>query len=134
MVDAELVIIRGLPGSGKTTLAREIAKRAGYLHLENDMYLESENGYQYTANLAREASEWCFTAVRDALLSGQRVVVSNGFTRIDHMWEYFKLTQDFVVIECKGQYKSIHNVPDEVIESKRAIWQPCPNAVVIGER
>jgi tRNA uridine 5-carbamoylmethylation protein Kti12 len=37
----KLILIRGLPGSGKSTIAREYVKQ-GYHHFEADMYFEKK--------------------------------------------------------------------------------------------
>ncbi len=54
----ELVLIRGLPGSGKSTMAKDLATQ-GYLHFEADMYFELDGHYRYDASCIREAHSWC---------------------------------------------------------------------------
>ena len=49
----ELVLIRGLPGSGKTTLAKEFT---GYDHHEADHFFEDENrNYRYDRSQVQAA-------------------------------------------------------------------------------
>lgn len=127
----DLIIVRGLPGAGKSTLAREIAK-CGYLHFENDMFLESEEGYVYTAEAQMNARILCLKGTKDALLAGKRVVVSNVFARVVHMEQYLKLTDSIQVIECGGRYGSVHAVPDAILASMAANWEPYEGALRIG--
>ncbi len=131
MTDAKMVIVRGLPGSGKSTLAREIAKSCGYYHLENDMYFETENGYSYDRSQLAAAKQWCFQTVRDLVLRGEKVVISNVFTKIDHMKAFLDLTESFLVIECLGEFGNIHDIPTETTDRMRSAWEPYDGAVRI---
>lgn len=129
--DPLLVIVRGLPGSGKTTLARQIARSCGYLHFENDMFFETPAGYRFDRAQLTAAQQWCFRAARDSLVAGQKVVVSNTFVRTVHMEEFLALTDSVSVIECTGDYGSVHAVPLEIIASMRERWEPFPCALQI---
>lgn len=48
----ELLLIRGLPGSGKSTMAKEYAK-AGYVHCEADQFFEIDGQYRFDASKLR---------------------------------------------------------------------------------
>lgn len=79
----ELVLIRGLPGSGKSTYARRFY--SGYVHCEADHYFYDKDGvYRYNPDLIRQAHAACQKKAREALRSGKSVVVSNTFVR---QWE-----------------------------------------------
>ena len=43
-----LYIVRGLPGSGKSTFARELQAKTGALFVEPDMFLMSDGEYHYS--------------------------------------------------------------------------------------
>lgn len=131
MTDAQMVIVRGLPGSGKSTLAREIAKSCGYYHLENDMYFETEGGYFYDRSQIAAAQQWCFKTARDLILRGEKVVISNLFTKIHHMNSFLQLTDSFLVIECTGEFGSIHEIPTDIIDRTRSEWETYSGAVRI---
>lgn len=50
----KLVLIRGLPGSGKSTIAKEIMLQnpdMKYLHLENDIFLYEGDDYVWTPSI-----------------------------------------------------------------------------------
>jgi uridine kinase len=73
-----LVLIRGLPGSGKTTYAKNYFN--GHIHLEADMYfIESDGFYNWTAERLGKAHSWCFETTKIMLNNGYDVVVSNTF-------------------------------------------------------
>jgi len=84
----ELVLIRGLPGSGKSTMALVLAQ-VGYVHYEADMYFMQDGQYQYDSRQVRQAHQWCREQTLRALQAGKRVVVSNTFTRLQEMEPYF---------------------------------------------
>jgi len=124
----ELVIIRGLPGSGKSTMARVLAQ-VGYVHVEADMYFMNDGRYEYDRSQIQMAHAWCRQRVREPLESGQRVVVSNTFTRLQEMEPYLAMTSDARVIEAKGRWQNEHGVPEETLKLMAARWEPWPNAV-----
>lgn len=133
-IDSKVVIVRGLPGSGKTTLAREIARSCGFVHVENDMYFESEQGYKNDGTELSRAQQWCFRAARDAVVAGKRVVVSNVFSKVAHMEPFLKLDEAATVIECTGEFGSTHDVPEDVIARMRAAWETLEGAIRIESR
>lgn len=121
----ELVLIRGIPGSGKSTMARSMIE---YEHYEADMFFTDNNGaYNYDRDKIKDAHEWCQRETFKALASGKRVVVSNTFTRRFEMEPYFEMAKTFGIepniIEATGQWDSVHNVPKETIEKMRARFE-----------
>lgn len=125
---AQLVVIRGLPGSGKTTLAKQIAK-LGFVHHETDHYFESEHGYRHDESLLAEAHAWCLRSVSDSLLSGKRVVVSNVSHLAYHVERFVELAERVVVIEITRNYGSVHAVPADKSEAMKLSWEHFPGAI-----
>lgn len=125
-----LYIIRGLPGSGKTTLAKIMQQQLNAAHFEADMFFEVNGEYKFDKTKIKQAHNWCYNSVIDNLLTGKTVIVSNTFTRYWEMQKYIDYcTQHNVayhVIICSGNYKSIHNVPNSTIEDmkKRFEFEP----------
>lgn len=124
---SKLTIIRGLPGSGKTTLARTIPA----LHVEADMFFMRNGKYEYNPKRIKEAHTWCQSVARFALGYGADVVVSNTFTTLKEIEPYLSMTWDKLeVIKCVGEFGSVHDVPEETLAKMKARWQDYEGEIV----
>ena len=121
---SELVLIRGLPGSGKSTMARAMT---GFVHLEADMHMMINGVYQYDASKVADSHTQCKVQVREALAAGHSVVVSNTFSRAFEMGDYLAIARGLGVsvrvIEATGRWKNLHGVPEDRIEQMRRRWE-----------
>jgi len=118
----ELVLIRGLPGSGKSTMASVLAS-VGYMHYEADQYFVVDGRYRYDSTRVQEAHAWCKAQTRQALLNGKKVVVSNTFTRLSEMEAYRGMSSNVRVIEARGRWENVHGVPDEMLSRMAQRWE-----------
>lgn len=112
-----LYIVRGVPGSGKSTYCRTVI---GVRPFEADDFFMRDGIYRYVPDMVPKAHDFCKRRCENAMIEGQEIIaVANTFTR---KWEYGKYLElaekygyEVVIHICRGKYKNIHNVPDDVI-------------------
>lgn len=123
-----LFIVRGLPGSGKSTIAKKLLRNGAVAsHFETDMYFYQNGEYTFDRSKLREAHMWCQANVEKALKQGYNVVVSNTFIKKWEAEPYLEMCKslniDYVIIIATGRYDNIHGVPQEIIDRMRENWE-----------
>jgi len=113
----ELLLLRGLPGSGKTTLAHSI----GGTWVEADQYFLNENGeYKFDASKLKDAHKWCQDCVEESMnFQSIKIVLSNTFTQEWEMQPYYDLAEKYgyrvysLIVENRHEGVNEHGVPEE---------------------
>ncbi len=136
-----LVIVRGIPGSGKSTFAKRLveAKRlydsADYF--EADMFFERNGEYKFDPKHIGAAHNWCMTqTIKSVFRDNDLTVVSNTFTQWWEMEYYFKIGEEdnipITIFRMTNEYKNIHGVPDNVIEKMKNRFENIPEEIFVG--
>ncbi len=106
-----LIIIYGLPATGKTTIAKELSKRIGAEHLDTDIIrkeLIETPKYSYEEKLLVYKSILLLTKY---LLKYTNVVVSGTFYKEKIREEFIRVAKDvnkkFYLIECTASEEEI---------------------------
>jgi predicted kinase len=119
----KLILVRGVPGAGKSTYGRKLADERGMVHLENDQFMYKEGVYSYSHALRKLAMHRCIDATQDALSEGKDVVVTNCFLRRFSMQPYYfvarKLGAEIEEVVLDGGFKNVHGVPDAIVKSMK---------------
>lgn len=127
----QLIMIRGLPGSGKSTMGAALQQHfPGSVHLEADDFfsfstwnkpgMQIETEYIFDGSLLFLAHKATQARATLALDAGLKVIVSNTFSTRKEMQPYFNMADGNVsIIRMNASYGSVHEVPDEVIDKMR---------------
>ena len=122
-----LYIVRGIPGSGKSTFAKSL----GGTHFEADMFFMKDGEYKFDMFKLKDAHKWCQDSVNTAMILNttadlnKTIVVSNTFTQEWEMKPYFELAEVHgykvfsIIIENRHGGVNEHNVPEEVLSSMK---------------
>ena len=130
-MNKKLYIVRGLPGSGKSTFALDLVG-SDFLVCEADKYFMVDGEYKFDGSKLKEAHESCRnlveTYMKDSLVNDQfyrESAVSNTFTQEWEMQAYIDLAKQYgymvftVIVENRHGGVNQHGVPDEALTRMR---------------
>ena len=126
----ELILLRGLPGSGKTTLAKIILQLRSTDEPEvlsaDDFFEDKEGDYNFDATKLKEAHNYCqFRCSERMRQQKARIVVANTFTQEWEMDEYFKMAERYnyrihtVIVENRHGNENVHGVPENKLQQMK---------------
>ena len=130
----ELILLRGLPGSGKTTLAKIILQLRSTDEPEilsaDDFFEDKEGDYNFDPTKLKEAHNYCqFRCSERMRQQKARIVVANTFTQEWEMDEYFKMAERYnyrvhtVVVENRHGNENVHGVPEDKLQQMKNRFQ-----------
>lgn len=115
-----LVLVRGCPGSGKSTFAIEILM-VEYVISADDYFTDNEGNYNFDITKIKDAHNYCRNKCQAYMEEGLDIAVHNTFTQVWEMEPYFKLAEEYgyriftIIVENRHGSENIHNVPDETL-------------------
>ncbi|CAL4228676.1 unnamed protein product, partial [Meganyctiphanes norvegica] len=132
-----LIILRGLPGSGKSTLGRELLGRNGVILSTDDFFCDKQGIYHYDPTRITEAHTWNKRRAQKRLNDGKSpVVIDNTNMEIWEFKPYIKmgldLGFDIDILEPDTPWKltpkilaekNTHGVPKQKIIQMKSRYQ-----------
>jgi predicted kinase len=125
----DLILLRGLPGSGKSTLGDVILRTPQQdpsLLSADDFFIDENGNYNFDSTKLQEAHSQCQLRCAERMkLQLSKIVVANTFTQVWEMEPYFEMAERYkyrvhtVIVENRHGNSNIHNVPDEKVEQMR---------------
>lgn len=129
-----LYLVRGLPGSGKSTFAKQLVS-SGLVddHFEADMFfIHPKTGeYNFNRDQLPKAHMWCQSETKESLSAGRSVVVSNTFVQEWEIEAYIEMAKECnaklvsTVVENRHEGKTLHDVPEQVIKRMENSFEVC---------
>lgn len=115
-----LYIVRGLPGSGKSTFAQSL----GCPVFEADMFFINKQGvYNFDFTRIKDAHAWCQEMVEDHMFNQEdKIAVSNTFTQEWEMKAYYDMAKTYgytvfsIIVENRHGGENVHGVPADKLE------------------
>ncbi len=140
-----LTIFRGLPGSGKSTMAATLAKKTGAIVVEPDALLAVNGRYAYTPERYRRAVQCCADLLRlvgpegmgaDAIYSDVLPTVAD-VAAVVSAYNPKKSTAVSVAVFSLAAtaddalLTNRHDVREEDVRRMERDWEACPGEAVI---
>jgi len=133
-----IYLMRGLPGSGKSTYTERFLKNTGKVDFmfEADQWMVDLHGnYHFDQNKLPYCHGKCKQYTEEAMKTGKNVAVSNTFIRLWEMEDYFELAEKYeyevVIYRMTNNYGSVHGVPDFKLEVMRKNFQDLEGEILI---
>ena len=133
-LNRDLILLRGLPGCGKSTLAELLSENGKYPVFSIDSYFtDAGTGvYRFVHTENHLAYRKCESDTKDALARGvPKVFVDNTFTIEWELEPYFALAAEFgyrvhvVTVENRHGGKNVHAVSGEQLAKMAAKYRVC---------
>lgn len=119
-----LYLLRGVPGSGKSTVAQNI----GGTHFETDKYFMVDGEYKFDPTKLKQYHQMCQDEVNLAMIQNHTanlndvIVVSNTFTQEWEIKPYFDLAKTYgyqvfsLIVENRHGGLNQHGVPEDKVQ------------------
>lgn len=119
-MDNVLIIIRGIPGCGKSSFAKLIGKA---ICVADDYHIDLNRNYNWKLENQGKAHEWCQRKCEKFMQRNiDKVIVANTSTTEKEITPYLNLANKYnykvysIIVENRHGNVNIHNVPQETLD------------------
>lgn len=120
-----LIIMQGVPGSGKSTTAKRLAGKipSAVIHSTDSYFIDSQGEYRFDPSMLSEYHTRNLAAATAALAEGYTVIVDNCNIKNIHAAPYirFDVVRGIPVlfVRCAEQFQNVHGVPTHTVDRMR---------------
>jgi predicted kinase len=126
----DLILLRGIPGSGKTTLGELILQSPSNetpdVISADDYFIDELGNYKYDVNKIKEAHNDCQVRCANKMkLESAKIIVANTFTQEWEMEKYYEMAERYhyrvhsVIVENRHGGKNIHGVKESKLKEMK---------------
>ena len=139
-----LLILRGLPGSGKSWFANYICEEYDFNICSADYYFNTRDGYKFDKEKLQSAHDFCLDSSNRHMLNLHKVVIDNTNSKLSEYEKYINLANTYnynycvVEIICNNTNQALifskrsgHNVPQNISLEMYNRWETDDNAYYI---
>lgn len=118
---AKLILVRGIPGSGKSTFAKQFKD---CVHVESDQFCMQGEKFVWNESEHKANQMRCWNMAKENLEHGKDVVVAATFTTKEKIAPYLELGKsckaNILIFRMTGEFKNVHGVADTKIDKYKA--------------
>ena len=129
----KVTIIRGLPGSGKTTFALKKVEVTGAVLIESDQFRTRDGGYVFNGAETNAINNATMKMARIYAQFGADIIFTGVFAKCDTISRILKTLKAYKpsgetlhaeIIRVVGDHPNRHRVPQRVIDEFEAGYEP----------
>jgi len=121
-----LILLRGVPGAGKSTVAELLSENGKYPICTSDDFFMINGEYKFDYSKIGIAHKQCQEKAEISMKNGyNKVFIANTNVKLTEINEYYKLAEKYnyrvisLIVENRHNGESIHGVPLEKIEEMK---------------
>lgn len=125
MKNKDLILVRGISGSGKNTFAELMSNNNAPVFSADDYFMK-DGKYKFDGSKIKFAHEYCHNMTETAMRTHEpKIFVANTFTREWEMKKYYELAKKYgyrvfsIVVENRHGSKNLHGVPEQKVQQMR---------------